>query len=78
MIELKEDEQMDYNGRVIYRNRYDEYCVCHQWGGMVCYNAGFDCIEKAMLYIDKIVKRHDMQKVDFELLAIQIKNIKLL
>lgn len=77
VIDLKVDEEMEYHGRKIYHNVYDEYCVCHLWGGMVCFNASFDCVEKAMLYIDNIVRRRDMQRRDFELLAIEIKNIKL-
>lgn len=76
IIEMKEDETFFYNGRNIYLNKWGEYCVCHLWGGMVAYNSSFNTIEKAMLYIDKIVRRRDMKKEDFQLLAVQIKNIK--
>lgn len=72
---MKEDETITYKNRNIYLNSYGEYCVCHLWGGMVAYNAGFDSQEKAMIYIDLIVKRHDLQKEDFQKIAEEVKKV---
>ena len=69
-----EGESLTYRNRIIYRNMYEEYCVCHMTGGMVAYNAGFDSIPKAMLYIDKIVSRGDLLKRDFEEIAKEVKS----
>lgn len=70
---MKEGESLNYHRRVIYLNRYEEFCVCHTFGGMVAYNASFDSIPKAMRYIDRIVTRSDLRKEDFERIAEEVK-----
>lgn len=60
---------------MIYFNMWGEYCVCHQWGGMVAYNASFDSKEKAVLYIDEIVKHRDLMKEDFQKIADDMKKV---
>lgn len=72
---MKEGEEFPYKRRKIYFNMWGEYCVCHQWGGMVAYNASFDSLAKAMLYIDTIVKRRDLLKQDFERIANEVKKV---
>ena len=70
---MKEGEEVIHNNRKIYLNMWGEYCVCHLWGGMVAYNAGFDSQEKAMIYIDIITKRHDLRKEEFQKIADEVK-----
>ena len=72
---MKEGEEIIYNNRKIYFNMWGEYCVCHLWGGMTAYNAGFDTQEKAMIYIDIITKRHDLRKEEFQKIAEEVKKV---
>lgn len=72
---MKQNEEVVYRNRKIYFNIWDEFCVCHMHGGMVCYNASFDSLPKAKQYIDTIVTRRDLMKEDFERIANEIKRV---
>lgn len=72
---MKEGEEKEYRKRKIYFNQWGEFCVCHLWGGMVCYNAGFPTLKQAMAYIDLIVVRRDLMKEDFERIANEVKRV---
>ena len=51
---MKVDSEIKYKGYKIYRNQWDEYCVCYSDGGMVSSRAGFETMKKAKTFIDKI------------------------
>lgn len=68
-------DEIIYKRRIIYFNMWGEFCVCHMYGGMVCYNAGFDSVAKAKEYIDRIVHRRDLMRDDFERIANEVKKV---
>jgi len=72
---MKEGEDILYKRRIVHLNMWEEYCVCHLWGGMVAYNASFDSLPKAMIYIDTIVSRNDLSKEDFQRIAEDVKRV---